>query len=130
MDLDESLLKFELAEIKDGTDNCKFYIFKAYLCDQAVSTIDITIPLKESTKPYLRTEPFLFSMDTEEQYRGNGIVGKLIQYANDYLKENVGCPLSSGSTNKGSAPKVWEKLESDGNATRFTDISGVRWRMH
>jgi hypothetical protein len=56
MDLDDSLVDFELSEIVDSGMDSEFYIFKARFDETVISKLDITVLSKESIDYCLRPE--------------------------------------------------------------------------
>jgi hypothetical protein len=76
-----------------------------------------------------KPRPFLFYMGTEESYRGQGFAGKLVEFANEYFKNEFKTPLYSGTTNVHCAPRVWEKLVEEGKAVEKRYGGKQRWAM-
>jgi hypothetical protein len=65
-------------------------------------------------------KPYVSYQETEEEYRGNGICGKLIIFANEFYRDKLGTTLYSDTLFiqdfKHQAMRVWEKLEENGLA--------------
>jgi len=77
-----------------------------------------------------RPRPYLFYMGTEEDYKGRGIAGMLIEFANEFFKNEFGTPLHSGVINEESASRVWEKLVEEKKATEYKHDGKRRWAMY
>ena len=138
-------LELKLSEVKESENDFgkwEHYTFTAYDRDLPVARIGVD-KLKEvkdrelSDDNFLidsnfnpaRPRPYLFGMHTDKNYRGEGIAGNLIKLANEYFKKQYGTPLHSGVINKGSAPRVWEKLVDEKKAIEYDYEKDRRWAM-
>ena len=120
-------LEFRLDKIEDLTPPAKSYLFSAHKAQEPVARLDITYSPTDEHRP----EPFTFAGVTEEAYRGQGIMGQLIRYANKYCKEELGSPLFSGTWNNDEGIRVWEKLADEGLVEEFMEEDEMerRWKF-
>ena len=81
-----------------------------------------------SCKPH-KPRPFLFFMGVEEGYKGNNVAGLMVRKVNDYCKDEFGLPLYSGTCNRDSAKRVWEKLVDEGVAFECEYDGKRRWGL-
>jgi hypothetical protein len=65
-------------------------------------------------------KPFVAWQETEKEYRGKGICGKIILLANEFYRGKLGTNLYSDThfiaSSNGSAEMVWKKLQENGLA--------------
>ncbi|MGV8086677.1 MAG: hypothetical protein ACP5N1_03530 [Candidatus Woesearchaeota archaeon] len=76
-----------------------------------------------------RPRPGLLYMGVEDQYKGNGVSGFLIKFANEFYKSKYETTLHSGTQNSPEAIRVWEKLASCGDAVEYVYDKKRRWRL-
>lgn len=142
----KSQLEIQLSQVK-GSENkvgkWQHYTFTAYDVTEPIAHISVDL-VEEPKDPIIskdnffmdfnfsppKSRPYLFYMGTEEDYRGKGIAGRLIEFANEFFKNEFGTPLHSGIINQGSAPRVWEKLVQEKKATEYKCNGNRRWAMH
>ena len=144
--MNEGQLEIKLSELNESQNDAgrwQHYTFTAYEDALPIAQVDVD-RVKEIKNPQLSTDPFfmdfdfdpprprpyLFFMGTEEVYRGRGIAGRLIEFANEFFKKQFGTPLHSGITNSESASRVWEKLVEANKATEYENKKSRRWAMH
>jgi len=143
--MEKSKLELKLSEMKESENNSgkwEHYTFKAYKGAKPIAHIAID-RVKEVKDPKIsddhffmdfdfdpqRPRPYLFYMGTEEAYKGMGIAGRLIEFANEYFKKQYDTPLHSGTSNMDDAIKVWERLVNHGEAVEYTYDNKRRWKM-
>lgn len=108
------------------------YEVRAYLEGVYVAAINIERALnttgKDSDRVFLDfrssppvPNPIVSYQKTEESFRGEGIIGRVIFLANEFYREFFGKPLysttySTPSARRAAPQRVWKKLESKGLA--------------
>ena len=76
-----------------------------------------------------KPRPYLFYMQTEEEYQGFGIAGKVILFANKYFQDNFEVSLYSGTLNDKNPIRVWEKLVESRDAFETSYQGDRRWGL-
>jgi hypothetical protein len=126
---------------EDYASRIEEHVFTAYFNQIEVGHIVIDRllkPTKEELKDDffsdidfepIKAKPWLFFMHTEYEYKGNGIAGTLILYANEFYKSKYGTPLHSGTSNSADAIRVWEKLVNKECAKEYQYKSKRRWKL-
>lgn len=77
----------------------------------------------------IKPVPYLFAIDVNEEYRGRGIAGNLIEFANDYFKNRFKIHIQSGLINEGAMQRVWEKLVENKKAMECVYNGEKMWKM-
>jgi len=78
-------------------------------------------------------KPYVEWQETEPEYRGRGICGRLIKTANNFYRGRLGTPIHSSThfilDNPCTSKRVWQKLEEQGLAMHEPYHGKSRWRM-
>lgn len=159
IDLTKLTIKFpeEPTEIKEDEEKRKCWHNYLVPCfsDKQVGCIRVSLAIKYPEKyrgdfwhnldvSPIKIRPVVIWQNTDENFYGNGISGKIITLANEIAKNRFNQPLASDTLFCASpscywdiydfaerpAMRVWEKLEEQGLAYRKDYQNKPRWIMY
>lgn len=83
-----------------------------------------------SEKPILDGEPFIGFIETEEQYKHQGLGARRLNMMNAFAQLRYGKPLNAGDTISDDARGMFEAMATEGEVEIIDDPTGVRRRTY